>query len=197
MEIKNPKNPEKPETDDFANVERLHDLWPVPPGLAPNRKHAAQRNREISVLHGDVLNRLHASTDSSLVMGGHELGERNFPSCVCTPKKRDTRPQDDFHEDSDFYAVYLSERRKTHQNEIWISVRGTAFFARFLAKNTSANTLNLDIYAACLVFLFYHEIFHFNVDQAIRWLAGKVGASGAPRLLDIRPWHALSTGCWG
>jgi len=183
MEILNPQDPGKLEMDVSANVGRLFSQWVAVNDGKPYEKDSAEIERAIRDLFGTGdFNLREQYTDSELAsIWGEFWGKSentNFPSCVCPPKKRNGGTPEDDYVDSDFCAVYLPERRETHQKEIWISVRGAACFARSLSGIYSANYTSEEINAVCRVFLYHHEIFHFNVERALRQLGGSVGAEG-------------------
>jgi hypothetical protein len=179
MEIRSPQDPGRLDMDFLENVGRLYDQWFAPASGAHDEPYAARKEEDIrGLLKTCAFEEIRASTDSQLALCRDSLGNTNFPGCICPPKKRNGEPTNDDHVDSDFCAVYLPERRDIHQKEIWISVRGTACFAHSLSRISSGNPINEEIYGFCRAFLYYHEIFHFNVERALRRLAGNVGAEG-------------------
>lgn len=181
MEIQNPQDPGELEMDVSANVGRLFNHCVAVNGRNPYKEGSDEIERAIDQLFGTSDFKLQQKyTDSELASIWREFwgksGNTNFPDCICPPKERNGRTPEDDYVDSDFCAVYLPERRETHQREIWISVRGAACFARSLSGICSANGTSEEINVVCRVFLYHHEIFHFNVDRALRRLGVNIGA---------------------
>ena len=190
IEVSNPQDPERLEADYLANVGRLYDRWFASRSGGSNAEFEKRKTPDMrELLRTDAFRQIQASTDCRLLMHGRDLGQTNFPGCVSPHQPRDGNPAEDDYVDSDFCAVYFPEWRKLHPKEIWISVRGAASFARSLSRVSSETSMTEETCGICRVFLYHHEVFHFNVERALRRLAGNVGGD--------RLWWNAYVASWG